>query len=215
MVVGGIMRVTGKVGAIVDTAYATISINPRDWVGRLDYPAEPPPEITATELPYPPVTTTSGPLKDGVFGGARLSAPRGVYGDGTGPNAGWLYLGSPPVFSPPPRILINAGLNPGDPFYEAQTGGGGYCDKAFMDSARAHATAHERKHFQIDETYFESADAARLAEGGVVYDSGGQLTQLELDARVFRHLLAEVSARQSALDSSDVLYIRCTFRTIS
>jgi hypothetical protein len=136
-----------------------------------------------------------------------------VYDDGSGPNAGWVSLAEPPVFTIP-RIFHNAALYPGDPFYEAQTGGGGYCDKAFMDSARAHVVAHERKHFHLDEAYFESADAARKAESRAVYDPGGQLGQLDLDKQILGALETEAAALHSTLDSSDVLYITCTFRTI-
>ncbi|HEX8393944.1 MAG TPA: hypothetical protein VF665_16495 [Longimicrobium sp.] len=216
MVVSGTTRLSASLnGAPHPVRTASVTVTPRTWTGRLQYPAEPQAVITTAELRYPPVSTANPMLTHGVVGAMKPAEIGATYGEGTGPNAGWIYLNGPPVVTRIPRILHNRGFFPGDPFYAAQVGGPGRCDHTFMDSARNQMIAHEHEHFVIEASFFTSPDAARVAEREAVYDPAFLLSQTLLDQRLLAPLITQIDSLQAVWDSKDVLLVTCNFHTIS
>ena len=127
------------------------------WARR-QWPAEPP---TAQPAMGPPYLTQSYPGIIVTDEGYLI--PRGAAGYtyhqypfaaeirrvGAGPNLGiafvekidWISIGQAA------GIYVAASLFPGDPFYQRQTGGDGYCGPAEMDQLRAAVIDHENRHY--------------------------------------------------------------------
>ena len=102
MVVSGTITVAGKVnGKEVAPATAEITVRPRQGF-TIRYPALPAVEWVGgdeDELPYPPLNTAPGSDAHGVLGKFREVSTSYALDEGSGPNAGWVYVPDPPDFT--------------------------------------------------------------------------------------------------------------------
>jgi hypothetical protein len=150
-------------------------------------------------MTYPPFKSLNPPTRHDTLtlGNHSFSTgPSGIIG-GTGPNNGWFALAG--VTFSNFRIQINQFLYPGDPYYEAQTGGA-FCTKQFLDSERSSAQSHELKHHQIAEEVW-LGEGARIHEQSRVYQP--TVSGSALDSILMQPGLAYHDAEQAAWDSLD------------
>jgi len=128
MVKGGTIEVRGIIGTAEQRPVnMSVDVAPRsDWSGKIVYPAALPRVIVAPErFPEPPVREESGRdiYPPGSLGTYEygLSWRGHLALVGSGPNKDWWYLKTPPQWSTP-VVYVSQYLEPGNPFYEAQTG---------------------------------------------------------------------------------------------
>lgn len=215
MVVGGTVRAVGTMDGNQAAGTATIQVSPRtDW--RIEFPAAPAPARSEV-LPYPPITPPGGKA-DGVFGRHTYSWAEPRLRGGTGPNRGWYFFRSPPEFREP-RIHINPGLYPDDPFYRAQNGGTSssgrrYCDRRFMESARSLVEEHEIQHHTIASQFWTGA-GVNLVEAARYYHPEGTLSADSVSALMSSASSDTLRARQAAFDNVSKLAIPCELKPLS
>ena len=159
MVKDGTVEVKGKIGGGVEqTARSTVQVKDRDWRGTMRYPEGlPEASVVPSAFPMLPVGEVSGrdEWHEGGLGLYRYGIEwRGHFAPiESGPNAGRWYLKTPPAWMRP-KVQLSPYLEPGDPFYEAQTGRRsgdkspprgytGWCTKADMDRLRIEVLDHE------------------------------------------------------------------------
>jgi hypothetical protein len=215
MVVSGSVTVSASVAGRPLTASATVTVNPRGWRGAIAYPAVSGPIATDSALLYPPPMPAPGVVQHGVLGKFTYPPVMATYSDGSGPNEGWFYVDLP-VFPSQPVIYVNAGLYPGDPFYQAQTGGSGYCAQADMDVLRASVTQHEQGHYDLESTYYTGDSFADRTEAVVLYEapSGPHRSPAQLDSVFLQPFVDELQQLQSQYDSTHVVSLTCTYHPI-
>ena len=227
MVKGGTVEVRGTIGTSPeDTATAGVHVVGRtDWAGKMIYPGSlPPPQVDAAgeeNFPHSPVTVDvdgGDHWVDGALGKYTFGiAWRGYFSQvQTGPNKGWWYLKSPPLFQTP-EVWLSTFLEPGDPFYEAQTGKsagdrspprgyGGWCTKADMDKLKQEVLDHEGaisgprlSHHEFNVEYFRKHDPGPEVEDVVFYltDQNRRFSEVA-DSELGRALLDQVKAANDA-----------------
>jgi hypothetical protein len=160
MVQSGTVMVRGTIGTTPEQAERVlVSVEARkDWAGKIVYPAALPNAVVDPErFPNPPVRDSSGydvyiPGGLGVYE-FDLSWRGHLALVATGPNKDWWYLKTPPQWATP-LVYLSPYLEPGNPFYEAQTGKRagdknpprgytGWCTKADMNLLRQEVLDHE------------------------------------------------------------------------
>jgi hypothetical protein len=219
MVVGGQVQVTVALGGKPASAALAVTVTPRDWTGKINFPAEPEPEwVSGAPLRYPPIID-GDTLADGTLGQASWAKPEPAsgYGEGTGPNEGWFFFDQPPYFSPNlSRIWLNNALKPTDPFWRAQRGppqnqvvmGKPMCGPDFMRQAARHVPAHEHGHYSRAEALAKSPEGAALLERSIHW--GYPETDEEKDEMI-KGWLAANHAQQAHWDAVSVLRVPCEF----
>jgi len=96
---------------------------------------------------WPPRPRFDGLIEDGTLSifVLSLAAPQVAYAE-EGPNVRWLYAGRPAT-SPMGRAWLSRALRPGDPFHDAQRGGGDPlrpgCGPEDMERLRQRLLEHE------------------------------------------------------------------------
>jgi hypothetical protein len=178
MVVSGTISVVGTIGGrAVEPATVAVNVIGRNWTGKIKYPDATSEFVGEPDLPYPPVTPENPELEDGVLGVYLDAPPVASYGEGSGPNKGWVYVDEPPLFSMTPLIRLNVALRPDNPFYRAQRGDSGVrlsgrpaCGPAFMRQAARHVPAHEDGHHQVAKSHYESSTTAETLEQTTLYE---------------------------------------------
>ena len=160
LVVGGRMKVTAILDGKPVGADTVISVEARNWAGRVAYPSGLPHEqVDASRFPALPVRVGADGF-DQWISGALGSYEWDLDWSGkfqpvsSGPNEGYWYMKDPPVWAEP-EVYLSGHLEPGHPFYEAQTGRRpgdrnppreyqqGWCTKAHMDALRQEIREHE------------------------------------------------------------------------
>lgn len=123
-------------------------------------------------------------------------------GLGTGPNEGMTFVGEIPEWRTPLLILINAGLDSSDPWYNAQIGPTSSrrngCGKVFLEREAANTPRHESGHYRIAKGFWSEATVSTALESVVGFDTTGAA----IDARV-DSLERALARLQSAHDSAD------------
>jgi hypothetical protein len=221
MVVSGSISLTASVDGQSPSPSLTmrIHVSPRDWHGKLQFPDTVVIQSQKdTVLPYPPITRDSTELHDGDLGKFKEPGFLASIGSGDGPNAGWRFLAALPQFTGKSEIHLNAGLDPRDPFWSAQTGvrpgtvftRNNACGTDFMQRARREVRAHEIEHFNRAKTWYESPEAADRLEGMVKY--GEQPVQF--DSTDWARVMAPLEARQAAWDAENYLRVTCVLQPL-
>jgi hypothetical protein len=192
MVVGGTMRVSATVGGVPKDTTDTIAVSPRTWAGMMPYPSALP------SLVLTPDRFRDIPVRDSAGIDVWLKGGLAVYEYGinwrgrlnqvpSGPNHGYWYFTQPPPWLNP-EVLYSGYLDPGNPFYEAQTGQRaedpaapsgytrGWCEKTDMDVLRQEVFYHEGNvsgprlsHHQLNKDYTAKHDPAPKVESVVFY----------------------------------------------
>jgi hypothetical protein len=219
MVVGGQMKVSGTVNGKPQAATLAVTVTPRDWTNKIEFPPEPEPEwVSGPPLTYPPIVE-GDTLADGTLGLTTWPkpGPSSGYGEGTGPNKGWFFFDRLPYFSPrESHIYLNNALKPSDPFYRAQQGpppgqvvlGVPACGPEFMRRAARHIPAHEHGHYSQAEALAKSPQGAALLESAIRW--GDPTGEAEEDELIQNYLRAD-RALAAHWDSVNVLHVNCRF----
>ena len=208
MVVSGTVHVEGKIdNRAVPPDSAHVTVQPRTpW--SLTYPAEPPPRFDRDSLPYPPVATFGARIGNGVLGRFYGSALQWVIQRGTGPNEGMTFVGEIPQWRTPLLILINAGLDSSDPWYQAQIGPTSRrpngCGRAFLEREAVNTPRHESGHYRIAKGFWSEATVSTALESVVGFDTTGAA----IDARV-DSLERALARLQASFDSTDAATQDC------
>ncbi|HET7460284.1 MAG TPA: hypothetical protein VFJ82_03515 [Longimicrobium sp.] len=203
MAVSGTVHVEGEIdghSAPGDSAQITV-VARRPW--GLAYPARPSDTYTRDSLQYPPVMAYGQTIGNGVLGKFRGASLKWIPALGTGPNEGVMYVQSIQWDTARLFIWINAGLQPTDPWYQAQVGPTrnrpNGCGTAFLEREAAQVPVHEGTHYNIDRVFFEDSTTFAPLEPAVEF-KGSQLGRI-------RALIDSIYARrevlQNALDAVD------------
>jgi len=202
MAVSGTVHVEGEIdGHAVAGDSARLTVEGRRPWG-LTYPTRPGVTYTRDSLRYPPVAAYGDTIRDGVLGafkGAQLSLS---YGVGSGPNEGVSYVRSIQWQNTPLFIWINAGLQPGDPWYQAQRGPTPSrprgCGRAFLERHAVHVPAHEGRHYDIDRSFFEDPTTFASLETAVEFRGTPGRIEALVDS-----IYGQRQLRQAVLDAVD------------
>jgi hypothetical protein len=112
-----------------------------------------------------------------------------------------MYVEGLPVFDLPLLILINAGLQPGDPWYNAQVGPSRRrphgCGLTYLQREGPNAIAHEIGHYDVAAKFWTDSTTARAMESAVGFNR-------DTSAIVgrFHALTDELKALQAVWDSN-------------
>lgn len=242
MVVSGVVKVSGKVNGVTAADSFKVTVEARTWAGLMVYPAELPKAAVDTagvkRFPRVPVTTDTAGYDQWIAGALGLyewGFTAGSFRPGSGPNKGWYYRPAPPRFQTP-AVWVSTHLQPGDPFYEAQTGSRplpgeprvpsgytGYCTRRDMDVYRQSVLEHEGaaqgtnvSHHSFNVDYFKKRDPAPEFERDAFYmPPGAPDSTLLVNTRQFREqFAAQVNAANTAVTHapSNVYTLRCKVR---
>lgn len=192
MAQGGTVEVKGRIGGGTEQpARAVIQVKGREWRGKIPYPNELPQYfIDPGRFPDLPVKESNGydVWIDGGLGVYEYDLSwRGHFDPiQSGPNKGWWYFKTPPQWDTP-EVYIGPFLEPGHPFYEAQTGRRpgdknpprgytGWCTKADMDKLRQEVLDHEGaipgprlSHHEFNVDYVANNDPGPAVEAVAFY----------------------------------------------
>lgn len=231
MAKGGTVEVKGTIGGGAEqTARAAIQVDARNWGGTMPYPEGlPDASVIPEAFPKLPVREVSGKdeWQDGGLGLYRYGIDwRGHFAPiQSGPNAGWWYLKTPPTWMPP-KVQLSPYLEPGDPFYEAQTGRRpgdkkpprgytGWCTKADMDRLRIEVLDHEGavsgprlSHHEFNVDYTARHDPGPDVERVTFYlvDSNASFRDVA-EAEIGKAYLDQLEAsNEAAVHAKDNLY---------
>jgi hypothetical protein len=204
IVVSGTVHAQGLIDSrAVPPDSARIVVQPRPW--SFTYPAEPSAIWDRGDsLPYPPVVTYGQEIGDGVLGrfyGGSLEW-KSVLISGHGPNHGLSYMLGMPVVATPLLILINAGLRPEDPWYQAQVGPTQNhphgCGVAFLQREGPHVPVHESGHYRVAQQFWNAPATSSAMESPVDFAGTTAAMEARMDS-----LEKALDALQAHFDSTD------------
>ena len=174
---------------------------------------------------WPPRPRPDGLVEDGTLSVFVLSlpAPQVAYAD-EGPNARWLYVGRPAT-SPSGRAWLSRALRPGDPFHDAQRGGGdplrSTCSREDLERLRTRLLEHEGaarsegpSHFGESQRAFAARDLqAELEAQTLFYDDAvaGPTLGERLSAQVKTALEAIRREQDDTVDRRAPVRVPCRF----
>lgn len=207
LVTSGTVTVTALVNGISFGSSTSVTAAARNWTNAMPYPAPLPLVVPdASAFPNLPVHDSAatqvwpeGGLAFYSFGVNHLYA--GGNGEilthfdnlGSGPNEGVWYLKDPPSWYTP-VVRMSTYLEPGDPFYEAQTGKRqgeanppkpytGWCTKSKMNTLKQQVFDHEGaisgprlSHHEFILTYTAQRDPGPVFEGIAFVVNGTNFT---------------------------------------